>query len=76
MTTTVEVVDLRCPVGPRQLLLKLHTTGERAHVNDDNLMEISCRDCTRTARRSDPGVVRVLHRFNFIGELVESVVER
>lgn len=76
MSMTSEILDLRCPQGPKQLLLKLRVNGEQAHVNDDNLMEIACRDCARNARHFDPSVRRVLHRFNFAGQLVESVVEK
>ncbi len=70
------IVELRCPVGPKQLLAKLRTDGEKAHVTSDNLMELACRDCARNAREYDPAVRRVLHRFDFAGELIESVVER
>ena len=70
------VVELRCPNGPKQLLLKLRTTGEKAHVTEENLLEIACRDCARKAREFDPDVRRVLHRFDFAGELIQSVVER
>lgn len=70
------IVELRCPQGPKQLLLKLRTTGETAHITSDNLMEIACRDCARKAREFDPAVRRVLHRFDFTGELIESVIER
>lgn len=73
---TVEVLDLRCPTGPRQLLMKLRLSGEHAHVTSENLMELNCRDCARNARQFDSTVRRVLHRFNFAGELVESVVEK
>lgn len=76
MTETIQVVELRCPVGPRQLLLKLRVSDERPHINEDNLMEITCRDCAKNARQFDPSVKRVLHRFNFAGDLVESVVEK
>lgn len=76
MTTTIEIVELRCPVGPRQLLLKLRTSGGQPHINEDNLLEIACRDCARAARHRDPDVRRVLHRFNFAGDLVESVMEK
>lgn len=73
---TIEVVDLRCPHGPKQLLMKIRVSNdEPARVSDDNLLEIACRDCARNARAVQPSVARVLHRFNFAGELVESVIE-
>lgn len=74
-----EKVDLRCPQGPKALLGKMVQRGEpqRVHVDrESNLMEIACRDCTKQGRQKDPGIRRVLHRFNVIGEFVESVVER
>jgi hypothetical protein len=75
---TVEILELRCPDGPRQLLMKLRLNSDpdKPQVTDDNLLEITCRDCARQQRQFDPSVARVLHRFNFAGELVESVVER
>lgn len=68
------LVNLRCPVGPRALLAKLVQSGEKETYDSWNLMELSCRDCSRTAKKTDPNVKRVVHRFNILGELVESVV--
>jgi hypothetical protein len=49
--------------------------GERpAYVQPDNLIELSCRDCTKDARRSDPSVIRVLHLFDLTGEFIRSEV--
>ena len=56
--------------------MKLRQSGEEPQYSDDNLLEITCRDCARTARAHDPSVRRVLHRFALSGELIESVVER
>lgn len=72
-----ERVDLRCPVGPRQLLGRARV-GDHVpvHVNANNLVELSCRDCTKNARQFDPAVIRVIHCFNIAGELVESLTER
>lgn len=70
-----EKVDLRCPVGPKQLLGKTRL-GDPAVVNDDNLIELACRDCARNARQFDPSVKRVVHCFNFAGDLVFSLTER
>jgi len=79
-----EVVDVRCPVGlpreddachPGKLLLKLRLSGERpAYVHPDNLIELYCEDCTRRLRRFRPNVRRVLHRYDFIGTLIETLV--
>lgn len=69
-------VELRCPVGARRLLAKVVSEGGKPSVNNDNLLELACKDCAKNARQFDPSVVRILHRFNALGELVESVVER
>jgi hypothetical protein len=79
-----EVVDVRCPVGPRRadgtchpgkLLLKIRQEGQRpAYVHPDNLIELFCEDCTRRARKSGRPVKRILHRYDFLGQLVETLV--
>lgn len=71
-----EKVDLRCPYGARALLAKIVQQGGEAHRTNENLMELACRDCARRERQKDSNIRRVLHRFNVLGELVESVVER
>jgi len=74
-TPQIQIVEVRCPVGPRALLFKLRREGEIPRVSDGNLLELACRDCARNARQFDPDVRRVLHRFDFAGQLIESVVE-
>lgn len=69
----MKTIEIRCPVGPKRLLSKLQLAGERPTITDGNLIEFSCSDCTKIQRRSNPEVFRILHRFNLIGELVESV---
>lgn len=56
-------VDLRCPGQHGRLLAKVNAP----RIVDGNLIEIACRDCARSydARQ-------VLHRFNVLGELVET----
>jgi hypothetical protein len=71
---TTIVVELRCPTGPRRLLAKYRMSGEAPKITD-NLMELSCRDCTKNARQFDASVTRIVHRFDLAGELVESVAE-
>jgi hypothetical protein len=67
--------ELRCPVGPQKLLAQVLSSGERPqYVHPDNLIELACNDCARTARRAGDPVARVLHRFNILGELVETLV--
>lgn len=68
-------VEIRCPIGPRRLLFKMLLAGERPHVDSSNLIELACVDCTRTLRKKDPSVLRVLHRYDLAGSLVESVVQ-
>lgn len=71
------LIELRCPVGPRKLLAKIRQEGRPIHVTSGNLMELACRDCSSAARKAGhPPNTRVIHRFNLLGELVESVAER
>lgn len=76
-----ESTEVRCPQGPRNLLMKLRLDSEApAPRTKDNLLEIFCRDCTRHARRQMdqaglPTTFRVIHCFDFMGEFVESVRE-
>jgi hypothetical protein len=67
------MIDIRCPRHPVRLLLRI---GKPMKVDGANLIEIACRDCRNDARRTDPTVSLVLHRYNVVGELVETVVER
>lgn len=71
-----DVVELRCPNGPGdgRLFMKLLREGQGPVFTDGNLMEFSCGDCTRTLRKAGKQVTRVLHRYNFLGQMVESVV--
>lgn len=70
----MNLIEIRCPVGPRRLLFKMRLSGEQPHVSD-NLIELSCDDCKRTERKKNPTVIRVLHRFDLAGNLIESEVE-
>jgi hypothetical protein len=82
-----EYQDIRCPQGPKKLLAKLSKPSEE-ELQDyreskrivSNLLELSCRDCTKETRREavergQEPPLRVLHRYNLVGELVETVVE-
>src|SRR5690606_31362119 len=65
---------IRCPVGPKRLLAIFRASGERPQVSDDGLLvEFACSDCAKELRRAGYDVARVLHRYNVVGELVESV---
>lgn len=82
--STARTVDVRCPVGmpgpdgtcrPGKLLLKLRQAGgQPQYVHPDNLIELPCDDCRKRLRKSGREVRRVLHRYNFIGELIETLV--
>lgn len=75
MTAAFREVEVRCPIGPQRLFAKLRLSGDRPTVTDDNLMEMSCQDCKRRHLRSNGRPVdRVLHRYNIVGELVETEV--
>lgn len=70
-----QAVELRCPVGPGRLFAKVLLSEEETRVTSANLLEVSCQNCRRTMRsegRTD--VEFVLHRFDIIGRLVETVI--
>lgn len=70
-------VELRCNQPHQVLLGKMRLTGERPKVGDGNLIELVCDQCRKDLRAQGDGtVVRVLHRFNFAGEFVETEVVR
>jgi hypothetical protein len=77
----VSMVDLRCAKDPRRLFAKMKLNGERpAYIDTEgdaprNLIEFSCQDCLKAERREDPELVKVYHRFDFIGQPVETVRE-
>jgi hypothetical protein len=74
-------VDVRCPVGPQALLMRLQVPGsgtEGRVIETDTLplLELACRDCARLMRRNGhTDVTRVLHRFDMFGSIIESIVE-
>jgi hypothetical protein len=70
-----QFVELRCPIGPKALLAKVIKQGDGTRRTEGNLLELACRDCAKQLRKKNPEVKRVLHRFNILGELVESVVQ-
>jgi hypothetical protein len=74
-TSKVDTIELRCSENPRRMFAKLLHEGSGAPVVvPGNLLEFACRDCTKQEREEDHDVIRVLHRFNILGELVESEV--
>lgn len=72
----MEVVEVRCPVGPRRLFTKLRL-GQIEHrvIQPGNLIEFVCTDCAKVLNRSAMTPRLVLHRFNFAGELIETVTQ-
>lgn len=73
-------LELRCPepwgrCHAGKLLAKLRLSGKRpSFVHPDNLVEMPCPDCVKRLRRDGRPVLRVLHRFDFAGQLVETLV--
>jgi hypothetical protein len=74
-----EEVDLRCPehapCSPGRLLARLRLAGgSPTFVQPDNLIELSCPWCKTARRRQGRPVQRVLHRYDLIGTLIETLV--
>lgn len=75
------LTEIRCPSGPRNLLAKMRADPDAVQrVGAGNLLELSCRDCTRHMRREmgNAGMstsFRIIHCFDFAGEFVESIQE-
>lgn len=68
------VVEVRCPTGPQKLFTKLRLGETTArYIQPGNLIEFHCYDCTRTLRRTYGGTGSVYHRYDFLGELIETV---
>jgi hypothetical protein len=74
LTAAASEIEVRCPadpIGPGRLFAKLLKGDTPPVMVEGNLMEFACEDCRRVVGRSK--FRRVLHRFNFLGELVETV---
>lgn len=70
-----DVVEVRCPVGPKRLFTKLKLGEEFGrYVSPENLIEFTCSDCAKQHNTADSRYW-VYHRFNFLGELVSTSVE-
>lgn len=72
---TATILELRCPVGPRRLLAKMLDAGgpKPRYVEGGTLIELVCADCRRTEKmHGRPVPLRVLHRFNVLGDLVST----
>lgn len=70
-----KTIDVRCPENPRHLFLKLKRSGEDVPVLEGNLLALACDECKKQQRRSDPTVLRVVHEYNLLGELVTTTVQ-
>jgi len=73
-TSEVDTIEIRCAESPWKMFGKLLRESKDVPVVPGNLLEFACRDCTKREREENPLVVRVLHRFNVAGELIESEV--
>jgi hypothetical protein len=72
-----ELVEVRCPngPGPGRLFSKLNVEGQDVrYLRPENWIEMACADCRNQLRREGTVVERVLHRYAFTGELVETVL--
>lgn len=66
--------ELRCDANPARLFAKIFLDPEaEGRVVEGNLIEFACRDCRRRLT-SDQTPRLVLHRFNVVGDLVETEV--
>lgn len=75
--TAPSEISLRCPLGPRKLLAKLRVSGEQPEVTSGNLLEMACQDCRRRLRSEGHSDIKlILHRFDILGELVETEILR
>ena len=70
----METIEIRCPVDSRRLFTKLVLSGEVPSYVEGNLIEFSCDECKAIHRKRGSPVFRVLHRYNFVGDLVETEV--
>lgn len=64
-------LDVRCPRG--RLFAKLLSKEQRPQITPENLMEFACHDCKRKLTDKE-AVKHVLHRFDFLGDLIETEV--
>lgn len=67
------MIDLRCPVDTRRMFARMR----RGLLVEGNLVEVACPECAKRLRSmGEPGVVRVLHRYDVTGEVIETEVVR
>ena len=75
-------IEIRCPSNLRHLFMKMRMSGEQPHYTEENWIEVACNDCLREQRRIElqnegsTNVIRVLHSYSFIGELMKTSIVR
>jgi len=67
-------VEFRCVAYPGVLFGRLRLREEGVRIVEGNLVEFACRSCRRELSRAGGSVALVLHRFDLLGELVETEV--
>jgi len=68
-------IEIRCPEDPRRILSKILIRGEKPRVTEDNLIEIACDACKTRLRKQGQTVAIVLHRYDLVGELIETQID-
>ena len=66
--------QLRCPDNQARMFCEVESESD-IHIAPGNLIAVACRHCRTEARKTDPLVSRVIHRFNVLGELIETEVQ-
>ena len=72
---TTRSIEIRCPLGPQRLFMKLKLSGQSPTVTSDNRLEFACSDCKRALRRDGIEVDRVLHQYDFLGNFLDTFLE-
>lgn len=64
-----EMTELRCPVERQRMFGKMRGLPRGSRIIPGNLVEFSCDRCSKEA----PDGWRTVHRYDFTGDLVETV---
>lgn len=64
-----ELVELRCPVERQRMFGKMRSLPRGSQIVAGNLVEFSCDRCSRSGEEG----WRTVHRYDFTGELIETV---
>lgn len=67
-------LDLRCDQNPKRLLARIRDPEAGVSIVEGNLIEVACDYCKSEARRRDSTIKLVVHRWNVLGELIETEV--